>query len=762
MNQLKEKEMDEKIESEKIKNLHVGSIDGLRAISVVFVMLYHLMPHVFVGGYLGVIVFFVLSGYFITDNILVDLETGEKFSLLQFWKRRFSKLYLPYLPFLCIVSLVVLGFYHQALENFTYNLLSSLFGVNNIYQILNQLSYFENYGKLNPFTHLWFMGVEIQFYLIFPLVLLALHKVFSKHRGQMAFMIFAVSVFSALMMYGNYIPDTDISRIYYGSDTRVFSLLIGSMFAMIFPKNKIVNLNISRLSGAFYSVVSAVFLGVLCVAMYYIQADFPYLYPLVMYGLSFLSGLLIVLLLIQENLVAKLLSLPPISTIGKRSYSLYLWQYAVMIFVNHEFLWSRISKWNLLAINLAITFVISEISYQLFEKKRKRSLKFSLYKFRAIALASLLGIMAAIYLPLAMPERFHYTDELSELKDRIAQLEEDESNPVISKVEVPEKKEESISDVSKNLGEEKVDEVIKRNNDIIENAQNLQDADEVLKKILEEPQEEPPNLNLEESQGEETQVERQEESQGEEVQVQEQAEQGEEKELEAASNPNELQNTTSDQESNRGDLEQAQDLQAQGKPAESPQEGELPKKQEPKPEEEPEPQEVKPQESKPKEEENPAQEEVSKRFTFIGDSVMLGAKPSIQQAFQNSNVNAKVSRQSWHLGGVLNEMQNQNQLYENVVIHLGTNGYIDKSEFIRVLKNLGERNIYLINSVVPRSWEESVNSVINEVASELSNVHVIDWYSLAKGKREWFYKDAIHPNLDGIEKYTQLIKNSVK
>lgn len=732
MNQLKENKSDDKTESGIVKRTHIKSIDGLRGISVLFVMLYHLMPHVFEGGYLGVIVFFVLSGYFLTDNLLSDLEAGGRFSLFQFWRQRFSKLYLPYLPFLCIVCAIVLGFYHQALEGFSYNLLSSVFGVNNIYQITHQLSYFENYGKLNPFTHLWFMGVEIQFYLIFPLVLSGLYKVFSKHRGQMVFMIFAMSIFSALMMYANYLPNIDISRIYYGSDTRVFSLLIGSMFAILFPKLKIVNLKVSMWMSSFYSLVSVFFGGILCASMYYIRADFEYLYPFVMYGLSLLSGLFIVLLMIPGNFVAKILSLSPISTIGKRSYSLYLWQYAIMIFVNHEFLWSKISKWNLLAINLAITFVIAEISYQLFEKKRKRSLKFLKYKFRMIVVSSVLGIAISVYLPAAMPERFHYEDDLSELKERISQLEEKDLQKEIST---------SREEIA--TSQEEISRKIKENNEIIANADNVQDTDEILKKILEKAQDENP------------------ESLHEDYQPREEI-------------PEIDENTQNSLEQENLEIKPSADSQGENPPEEKFEENvvleDSPEEElegnavlEDSPEEELEgnvvlensPEEVN---SEEKSEESPS----SNRFSFVGDSVMLGAKPSIQQNFPNSYVNAKVSRQAWHLGSVLNEMGNQNQLYENVVIHLGTNGYIDKPEFIRVLKNLGDRNIYLINSVVPRSWEESVNSVINEVAAELSNVHVIDWYSLAKGKREWFYKDAIHPNFDGIEKYTQLIKNSVK
>lgn len=762
-------------------NNRIKSIEGLRAISIIFVILYHLMPHVFEGGYIGVVVFFVLSGYFMADNMLFDLNENQEFHFFEFLKKRLIKLYRSYLPFLCIVSLTVLFFYHEALGNFTYNLLSSLFGINNIYQILNGLSYFDNYGNINPFTHLWFMGVEIQFYLIFPILLLGLYKLFGGHRIQIGFVLFAISIFSALLMYVNFIPDSDISRIYYGTDTRAFSFLIGAIFATVFPKEKILNLDISMGLSIFYTFVSGIFGGILIFCMIYIKSDFSLLYPFGMYGLSLISGVLSVLLLIRKNYLAKLLSIPIFTIIGKRSYSLYLWQYSVMVFVNYEFLWSKISKWRLFGVNLAITFIISEIAYQLFEKKWEYSEKISFYKKRFTILFSLLGMISVIFVPIYMPEKFVFEDDMEELKQRFMILDANELKEeedfrgtpeiVLKKshasdtnipdhadvFEIPDLQKNHIfsnsdtenhgiyNEVALELQDEENDEEIKQ----ISESSNLEKipTDQESNKNANQVSEDRSNDVNQESQNQINHSKPIHSDVSNEEKIIENKENGEnasdENSIKSVEH-NSLKNKSEDVQVNSTNEVKIENVGSSQNEDLSQQNVE------------------KPTDANNSQETSKPVEEKPQRYTFIGDSVMLGSKPSIQQAFPNCYVNAKVSRQSWHLSEVLSNIENEGKLYENIIIHLGTNGYIDKSKFIGVLKRMGDRKIYLINTVVPRSWEESVNSVIKEVASELPNVQVIDWYSLAKGKKQWFYKDAVHPNSNGISEYTNLIKNSVK
>lgn len=116
------------------------------------------------------------------------------------------------------------------LNGYVGNLLSSLFGTNNIYQILNGLSYFESHGNLNPFTHLWSLGLEMQFYFIWPVILSLLYRTFKIKGKKLALTVLSFSLLSAYLMYILYNPNIDVSRIYYGTDTRAFSFLIGVFF----------------------------------------------------------------------------------------------------------------------------------------------------------------------------------------------------------------------------------------------------------------------------------------------------------------------------------------------------------------------------------------------------------------------------------------------------------------------------------------------------------------------------------------------------
>ena len=172
--------------------------------------------------------------------------------------------------------------------------------------------------------------------------------------------------------------------------------------------------------------------------------------------------------------------------------------------------------------------------------------------------------------------------------------------------------------------------------------------------------------------------------------------------------------------------------------------------------------EVKTTEETTKESNENSQEKNMDKITFVGDSVMEMAKIEIQNTYPNAEVNSKVSRQFSELPKILMAMDKQGKLYNTVVIGLGTNGTISQKDMDRSLEILGDRKVYFINSVVPQSWEKSVNNFLETIASENSNVKVIDWYKVAKGNKAIFYKDGTHPKIDGVKKYVKLISDNLK
>lgn len=145
--------------------------------------------------------------------------------------------------------------------------------------------------------------------------------------------------------------------------------------------------------------------------------------------------------------------------------------------------------------------------------------------------------------------------------------------------------------------------------------------------------------------------------------------------------------------------------------------------------------------------------------TMVGDSVMLGAAPSIQEALPDCVIDAKVSRQITQADDVLDSLEQQNTLHQTVVIALGTNGPFGTDVGQELIDRLGnDRTVYWVTVYGSElSWQEDSNTTIRELADANENVHIIDWAQTASGHTEWFYSDGIHLNAEGREAYTQMV-----
>ena len=152
----------------------------------------------------------------------------------------------------------------------------------------------------------------------------------------------------------------------------------------------------------------------------------------------------------------------------------------------------------------------------------------------------------------------------------------------------------------------------------------------------------------------------------------------------------------------------------------------------------------------------------AKDYTFIGDSVMKMGEPYIKEIFKDANIDAKVSRQFTDLPKVLESLKANKKLKNIVVIHLGTNGVINKESFESSMKLLEGKTVYLMNTVVPKPWEKSVNESLEEWSEGYDNITIIDWYKYAKGEKKLFYKDATHPKPEGAKKYAEFILETIK
>ena len=236
------------------KSRYIPALDGLRTLAVVAVVLYHLNLTWAQGGLLGVTIFFVLSGYLITRLLLNEVAKTGRIDLKSFWIRRIRRLVPAVVTVVVVTCALCTVFNHVMLTKMRPDILPSLLFFNNWWQIMQDVSYFNALGDPSPLTHFWSLAIEEQFYLVWPPLLFAMVSMHVSKPNTRR-MVLGLAAVSALAMMVLYNPAADPSRVYYGTDTRVFSLLLGAWMAFIpdrdlAPVRLAHRLGLNRLAGA--------------------------------------------------------------------------------------------------------------------------------------------------------------------------------------------------------------------------------------------------------------------------------------------------------------------------------------------------------------------------------------------------------------------------------------------------------------------------------------------------------------------------------
>ena len=588
-----------------MKKERITSIDILRALALFMICFYHWFSYM--GTYIGVVIFFALSGYLVTSGLL-----QKDFSVWKFIKRRMEKIY-PSLIAVVMVSSVVVFFINGGLEwKYKMSAFASIAGLNNIYQIVSKMSYFDNFGMIMPLTHIWALSFQLQMYILFPFILKGLKKIKLQNK-TIGIIFILVSVVSAAWMGYKFYMGSDFSRIYYGTDTRAFAFFVAAGIACFYCDREIVK------KGEKVLIYLLGISGIILIIIFSIFIDYRNKYNY--YGLMFLVSILItysiVLLTKQEikkwnnPLVNRLLT--PAVKLGQHQYQYYLWQYPIMIFSKEFFKWLDIDFNSKFLIQLCFLFIISELCYYLFEKNEFSIIK--IVNYIIFGFVSGFLIAAPIYV----------NEDLEEMKK-------------------------------------------------IQSGMNPAEMEK------------------------------------------------------------EKESSNADKTSQSGTNEQKKDLESN--------------------------------QNQSSEKENPGQEKTpdelkkdERSILFIGDSVLDMTKFDLKKIYPNSIIETKIGRQFYELPDLL--AYYAGKMRKIVVIALGTNGTIYKKDMEKVMKTLEGHEVYLISTVMPDSWQKSVNEEIMNASLQHSNVKVIDWYSFAKNKREYFYKDGTHPKPDAAKKYVDLIYSVV-
>lgn len=671
------------------KGRYIAGLDGLRAIAVMAVIIYHIYPKWAPGGLLGVGVFFTLSGYLITDLATAEWKKNGSIDLKSFWLRRFRRLIPAMLVMVASVLLWLAIFDASRLQAIGGDALAALMYVSNWRFIFHQVSYFEQFGPPSPLGHLWSLAVEEQFYLLWPF-LLAIGLRFAPRRGQLAGLTLIAAAVSALAMALLYVPGSDPSRVYYGTDTRAFGLLIGAALAMVWP-SRLLSEKIS--SGRRLSIDVIGGAGLLAVLLMIVLTDQydDFLYRGGLVVLSVITAVVVAAVVHPASRLNRALSWKPLRWLGVRSYGIYLWHFPVIALSesSHNGGGPDIPR---IVVQLAVCIGLAALSWRLVEEPIRR---------RAIAASK----------PRSNRTEFDrgQASVISDSQNASAGRDSGGMRLVTGCSRHREREESFASTVKRSarwLAPACVLLLIVSFSFAI--AGSASDETPRDDSVAVDGQPSPPAPSPEDGGG-------------------------------ADASPSPLPG------------EGAGLTPPAGLPADTPQPAQTAS-----PGNRPEPVSS----ATPGAGERPVPQS-GKGITVIGDSVMLGVSPYLEELFPGIAIDAKIGRQMSHAQALTEQLKSDEKLGKTVVIELGTNGTFRNSQLEELLNTIGgDRTILLINARVPRPWEDDVNRKLADTAERYPNAKLLDWHTASKGK-DYFNSDGVHLTAEGAKAYASLIEKTL-
>ena len=365
-------------------------IDGLRAIAVFAVILYHselvLFGHtLFQGGFIGVDIFFVISGYLITTLILKEIYKTNQFSFKYFYERRIRRI-LPVLLFLTIVASIISYFIllPDSLIDFGKSILSIIFFSSNFYFNYTGNGYGQEHSLLKPLLHTWSLSVEEQFYILFPIFLIIVIKFFRKHLLTVLFLSFLIS-----LVFSEYCSRFHPGTSFYQLPFRGFELIIGSLLSYF-------ELNNGGGGGRkSYSILNQICpsLGIVLILYSFLSFNFTkILHPSFITLIPLIGVSLIIWFSKKGELITDILSSKIFVFFGLISYSLYLWHYPIFAFLRYIYIFNN-SIWIKL-LSILLTIILSIISYYLIERPFRNKNIISIKKLTTYILVSIIVLLS--------------------------------------------------------------------------------------------------------------------------------------------------------------------------------------------------------------------------------------------------------------------------------------------------------------------------------------------------------------------------------
>lgn len=373
--------------SDAPRSRYIPALDGIRTFAVIAVVLYHLGFTWAQGGFQGVTIFFVLSGYLITRLLRIEFARSGTIDLKGFWVRRMRRLVPATVTLVVVVALLCTIFNHVMLTKMRPDILPSLLFFNNWWQIFNNVSYFGALGDPSPLTHFWSLAIEEQFYVVWPVLLFVLLR-FGARRKVIRVVVAVLAVASALGMALLYNPTADPSRVYYGTDTRAFAMLVGALLAFVRTSSmnpftwdthattQVVSESAHPYRGkpqqqgilrkGALDIAGVAALAGLVALFVYTNGYTSFTYRGGTVIAAVLSAVLIAACVQPDGVLARVFSLPPLVWLGQRSYSIYLWHFPLFALMNPVGDVSA-KPWWVYLIECGVVLLAAELSYRFIE-----------------------------------------------------------------------------------------------------------------------------------------------------------------------------------------------------------------------------------------------------------------------------------------------------------------------------------------------------------------------------------------------------------